>query len=181
MTNATTIKPEIERLENLLAVHSPLPSVKGTSQLVPNVQVMLDHLPLPIPGAQYHSALLGLKLKNDEGFPVTLTMPNRCQVLRWVVEKNGVVIDHSPMCSMIYDPVQLKLPAKFADLAYEAINLDRAKYETGGYTLKVWFWGIESHSEFFVEKLPKDKLSKEGQQFAAQEEKSKAVKEFSMI
>ncbi|MDP3506371.1 MAG: hypothetical protein Q8T09_00130 [Candidatus Melainabacteria bacterium] len=172
---STPIKPEIERLESLLA-HSPLPSVKGAAHVVPYLQIMLDQILLPIPGAQYHSTIIALKLKNDEGFPVTLTMPNQCSVIRWVVEKDGKVIDHSPMCTMQYDPVQKKLAAKYTDREFHTINLERAKYETGKYTLKVWFWGVPClETKFFVEKLGLDKLSKEAQTFLGDD---KATKEF---
>jgi hypothetical protein len=142
--------------------------------VLPKVQVIIDIPHTHLDGTQ-HAIVVGFRLENKEGFPVSLHAPNRCSELKWMVLSDGFVIDQSGMCNEIYDPVHLRLEGNEVRIELRPIMLEKIRYQTGHYTLKTWFWGIEAETTFYVEKIQFTKLNEESNRLLKDE---KFVTEF---
>jgi hypothetical protein len=164
-------KMQIEHLEQSL-VNSPLPSVTGSAVVLP--QLMVD---FPTPLDDLEPVRINIRLKNDEGFPVTLHATNHCNVLSWTVIQENIIIENSGVCDTQFDPVHQRFGAKEAKYFSEVIMLTKKKYHTGWYTLKAWYYGVPIERKFFVEKIDLTKLTKEAQSAMSDKE----LKEFHRV
>lgn len=111
--------------------------------------IKLDRL-LAAGAEQTVSVTAQLTLTNTSAEPVTLQRPNACQAHTWTAsDSGGNTIDGRAICSMIFIPVKLSIPAHGTYTGTETVMLRGAKYRDGGhYTLHYTFWGVEVDAPF---------------------------------